>query len=451
MARFSDLSNELVLEILQHVAPCDLDSACTITKSIYLLAAPILVEHRRLNQHLSSINYLGDQDHPLANLLLLILAKPRNAHYVRSLTMECLASGWGDTLTDDDLGSPASVQSQMYQYESKDLQLLRTAVETSDIISADEVDEWLQTIQEGSEDPILALLLLNLPNLNSLEILSIGMPIENLSRIIQRIKNGSASSYLSHLKRVSMNFDEDWETSDTMICFTSFMSLPSLTSYHIEDLSISDDESDLERHLRLHKSNIADLAFTHCRIGEKTLFEVLRSTKNLRSFSYTYLRPAVRFLARQGLDWYWLGVGLLHNTRHSLEKLTLLPHGCVESKGCSLRDFEVLREIDTELALFSNDNESSVQSFPEMLPASIRIIRLRSPRDHFMSESDASGILKRIQEAILSILEVKNVLLPQLTEIQVFPDQDEGCSVFRDTPKLCDAQGILFTLNNCPL
>lgn len=450
MARFSDLSNELVLEILQHVAPCDLVSACTITKSISLLAAPILAEHRRLNQHLSSFNYFFDEDHALAKLLFLILAKPRSAHYVRSLTMQCWASGWGDTVEGFD--SPASVQSRMYQYEPKDLQLLRTAVETSEMISADEVGEWLQTIQEGTENPILALLLLQLPNLSRLEISAVGMPVEHLSRTTQRIKSAPAGTYLSHLKRVSINFDADWEKPDMMRFFTSFMSLPSMTSYHIEGLRIGDEEHNLfERYLRPHESNIADLTFTNCEIGEKTLFEVLGSTKNLRSFGFTSPTTAAHFLPSPVPDWYWLGVGLLYHARHSLEKLTLLPHGSMESEGCSLREFECLREIDTEVALFLNHDESRVQSFPEMLPTSIQIIRLNSPRDPFISEGDASGILERIQEAILGILEVKNVLLPQLTEIQVFMDQEAGSSVFVDTPKVCDAQGVLLSLNICPL
>lgn len=89
-------------------------------------------------------------------------------------------------------GFQASTQSQMYRYESKDLQLLRTAVENFKIIRANEVDEWLQAIQDGTEDPVLALLLVHLPNLEWFKALSIGMPIELTSRTIQRIKHAIA-------------------------------------------------------------------------------------------------------------------------------------------------------------------------------------------------------------------------------------------------------------------
>ena len=57
MTGFSDLSSELILEILRYVAPSDLISACTIAKSISLLAAPILKEHHRLEQQFPSYIY----------------------------------------------------------------------------------------------------------------------------------------------------------------------------------------------------------------------------------------------------------------------------------------------------------------------------------------------------------------------------------------------------------
>lgn len=445
MAGFSDLCKELVLEILRHVAPRDLGSACAVTKSISYLAAPILAEHRRLKQWFSSIDNFGDRDPSLARFLIKILAKPRIAHYVRSLTVDSWGPVW-EAMTDN-ARSPASTKSRC---RSNNLQLVRTALQKTQIIRADEVDEWLQAIQHSTEDhPILALLLLQLPNLEDLEISSIGMPIEYLSRTTQRIKNAPAGTYLSHLKHVSINIDTDWEDPDLMKIFDSFISLPSLASCCIEGLTIGNEERDFEWHLRPHELNIVDLAFIHCNIGEKALFEVLGCTKNLKSFTLTSLRSDSHS-TRQLPDWYWLGVGLLHHAKQSLEKLILLPQGTAYTESCSLREFKVLREIDTKLALFFNDPDSSVRGFPEMLPPSIRIIRLRPltwPFRPSMRGVNVSRTLEQIREAILSTLEVKDVLLPQLSEIHVFTGDDAPNNVFWDIPKACDAQGVLFSFS----
>lgn len=440
MAVFSDLCNELILEILQYVPPIDLVSACTTTKSISYLAAPILEEHRRLQVEYSIIHNFTDMGHPLSKLLIDILTEPRIGQYVRCLSLNSWESWWD---RDHEFASLASDQCRTYRYGIKNLQLLRTAVKTSEIIRADEVDEWLQACQDGTEDPILALLLLNLPYLNSLEVLSFGMPIERLSRTAQRIKNAPAGTYLSHLKHVSINFDAHWEKPDMMRFFMSFVSLPSLASCHIHGLIIGDDERDFEQHPR--ESNIADLSFTHCDIGERTYFEILRSTKYLRSFTGSSLGLPAPF-TQQPLGWYWLGVGLLHHTKHSLEKLILLSHGNMRCQSCSLRDFEVLQEIHTELPLFLDDVDSSVKSFPEMLPASIRTINLMCPAERFLSESAASGNLVRMREAILNILEVKSVLLPRLTAIKVHTGSRTGSSIFVDIFEACDEQGVIFSL-----
>lgn len=123
----------------------------------------------------------------------------------------------------------------------------------------------------------------------------------------------------------------------------------------------------------------------------------------------------------------------------------MLARGDFYTKRCGLREFEVLRETDTELAPFFSNIESTFQNLPELLPASIRIIRLRSQIEPPLSELEASTELVRIRQAILCILKVKDVMLPQLSEVHVFTHSDER-SVFVDTAKACDARGVSLSL-----
>ena len=55
MARIQDLSNELVIGILEHVSPDDIESVSLASKRIYQLAIPRLEEHRMLRKPLSKL------------------------------------------------------------------------------------------------------------------------------------------------------------------------------------------------------------------------------------------------------------------------------------------------------------------------------------------------------------------------------------------------------------
>ena len=410
MAGFSDLSNELVLQILHLVPPRDLVSACLITKGIYLLAEEILKEHRQFTQQFSFLSFVGPDVRPLAKLLVDVLAHPVAGHYVRSLRLDC----WYIWLDEPEL------EFMFLDYKSHDLENSTTAIKNSEIFDTDEENGWLQAIQDGFHDAILALLLLHLPNLDSLEIRPLGGPIEYIPRISQRIQSAPVGTYFSHLKHVSVSFQGDWKRGDAMRCFIFFMKLPSLVSSYTSDLGIGDEE--LEQYLRPHESNVTHLDFSQCRIGTNAFHDVLRSTRNLRSFSYTGWAP---------LDWYGLSIGLLHHARHSLEKLTLHRNGGTSTTLLySLREFEVLQEIDTELSLFYENAESSVESFPGKLPASVQILCLRSPFEPLMFPIEVCEKMAQLREATLNLLSATDVQLPQLNEIHIVTAHDARKEIF---------------------
>ena len=456
MARFSDLPPELVLNILRHVDPRNLVRACILSKSIFLLAAPILKEHRRLTKEFSNAFVDTSCATSLLDCLAEVLAKPQNADYVRDLTVGFKDfDKWEE---DEEISERQNQPSPDFENEPRcnlnNLQVIRTAIENTRHICTDKSDVWLQAVQHNTEDIVFTLLMVHLPNL---ERLGLRFMCGYASRMTQKIRDAPTSKYLCHLKHLTVEFAVDftgyehdiiWERSEYLKLITGFLSLPSLAFCLLSCLQIDDDESDPQRYLRPHESAILEIQFDRCSIGPKTLFEILEGAKCLSSISYTSDSSFPGLVQWKPLDWYWLAVGLWRYARHSLEKVALKPCGSVYAKLCDFREFTLLREIEAEMALLFSDNTSKAQSLPWVLPSSLRILRLR-----FQSTDNAQrwGIVEQIKEVIHVILKVKQVLLPYFTEIQLFND---GClkwpplekTAFLGTYEACKQQGISLSL-----
>ena len=452
MARFSDLPPELVLNILRHVDPRNLVSACILSKSVFLLAASILKEHRRLTKEYSTSLIDTCPDIFQVDLFDTILATPQNADYVRDLTVGLISYRAHDVISshDDTLISKIVVNRSKSDY----IQSIKTAIKNTKQICTNETDVWLQAAEHSPEYTVLALRIVFLPNLERLKLKEDSLTCGYASILTRTIRNAPTSKTLYHLRHLTIRFPRynRWTRSEYVKFVTAFLSLPSLAFCCVKNLRVDDDESDPQRYLHPHESAVHEIQFHGCRIGPKTLFEILEGTKCLSSISYIsneYRPPR----GSKPLDWYWLAVGLSRYARHSLEKVILKPCGSVHASLCDFRQFTLLREIEAEMALLFSDNSLKAQIFPWMLPASLHILRLRfRTTDSAQRESrQRLNLVEQIKDVTHTILKVKQVLLPLLTEIQLFTD----CCVpapflerttFMSTQEACNLQGISLRL-----
>ena len=88
MASLSDLSPEIVLEILNYVEPFDLHSFTYVSKNLYTLAKDRLAEHRKLLRKQPAKLIEKYYYSNVASLTLLIIKHPRFAHYVKHLELQ---------------------------------------------------------------------------------------------------------------------------------------------------------------------------------------------------------------------------------------------------------------------------------------------------------------------------------------------------------------------------
>ena len=469
MTGFSDLANEIVLQIFRFVAPADLDSACHINKSIARLTAPILQEHRMLKRRLSFLElsdnyYFCDHVRHVHDYLIRVLAKPRHGSYVRGLIMDCRAkdinafNGYRKDWHEDERDDNKS--------KVEDKSLVRAALEK--VGSVEEVDKWLRSIKGGPEyDLILTLFLLHLPNLETLKLISTGLELKEFLEMSRRLKDAALGAYLSQLKSLDLEIHQPWATGSEIGFFAIFMPLPSLTSLRIKGLMIWGQNLTPEHRLRPHESNVSDLEFDDCHVSPEVVSNVLESTKSLRSF--TYKNPLYHNEWRRlghGDHWDWLIHLLWKTSSHSLERLTLL--GLDERSrleqpnltgidGAShldlyLRQFKVLREISVDLELSNEPYNPKDQTFSKKFPQSTRIIGFRPSKSSEQLKSKGLHLLRRLGEAVKSILENKDVLLPQLTEIRLFMNRfmiyqrDASTSFVEHVTQTCEAQGISLTV-----
>ena len=374
-----------------------------------------------------------------------VLAKPRNADYVRNLTVG-LEEHWCNEAMSD-----APILGKVLQSKLDSIQIIRTAIQNTKHIWTNETDVWLQAAQHDPDGTVCSLLMVYLPNLERLELTKYTLIYASASRLIETIRDAPTSNYLCHLRHLTIDFAASsygWRRS----IVTAFLSLPSLAFCCVKNLNIDDDEPDSQRCLQPYESAVHEIQFHHCCIGPKTLFKILEGTKCLCSISYTSDFSVSDFDPKP-LDCYWLAVGLWRYARHSLEKVVLKPFGSVNAKLCDFREFTLLREIEAEMALLFSDNSLKAQSFPWMLPASLHILRLR-----FRTTDGAQrwtlqrlSLVEQIKDVIQIILKVKQVLLPLLTEIRLFTDSCAPApfwerTTFWGTREACNLQGISLSL-----
>lgn len=431
MARFQDLSTELVVAILEEVLPEDIEAVSLVSKRTYQLTIPRLEEHRRLRKQYTNFKNLvqnGDMSwHDpgglLANLLCTILSDARIGYYVKTLDLELWqfseTAGWKP---DEVFENQATTSRTRAQQDSKTrMEILEEAVRTTEVIPVEEVDDWLRQIRRGNEDPIVALLFLHAPRLHTLRFVDPYSPSESsyFLRTVQRVtRQGSAvSSYPSHFKNVEIWFAEGWERLDFV---KAFMSLPSLTSLKADSLFIDGRTHEVDSAILPRPSNVVELSFQGL-IPEKAFSELLQGVKNLKAFEYKFTHlwrdedytPPFNCLA--------VMKSLEANASHTLESLKLSALNLETSQMAPIRGFVALREIEIQTKHCLAVEESNIKNLVSVLPVSVEKFALS------WYEVSSVSCTETLIEAMLGLVRASKTQLPNLRMLQV-NSRDQGTS-----------------------
>lgn len=360
MARLSDLPNEIILAIIPLILPNDIESFASTCKKIYNLAAEELERHRALKRKYALYRFCdrsGSSQFFPWQLLDMVLRKPRTAFYVQEMSIKSV-EWWTGNLN---MLQPKDAVSRRRKAISK-------------LVPEDEVPMWLSSIESGSLDPNISLLLLLLPNLSTVrfEYSFVGDQAclhGTLSRIAEMKCPGAP---LSRLRHVQIRNPKDNTGLDLVGLFAA---LPSVRSIHGWGIKAFNFDANSDTDTAPRTSNLEDLVLAECSINPKRLYLFLETFKALRSFAYSD-DPLLRdysYDTTAEFDPFWIRSGLYAFARPSLDSLTILSQDAELKFMGDIRSFEAIRtlRLETQLLLreshYCHDETSLAKALPPNL------------------------------------------------------------------------------------
>ena len=358
MATFSQFPNEMITAIWEYVLePQDVESFALVSKRIYAIGAPFVDEHNKLKKEYSFSDTVVHE-----SLLKKILLWPRVALYVTHLSIGDYQNRWDD----DDL------LSYQTSYSDDDIKFIIEVVRRADSVPRNEIEDWVTAVKDGNEDPIVALLLLLLPNLCTMTLAILPDSFCRLAETFRRISETKNSPFLTRLATINLDFYSTSE-DDFMAWKWINMSakLPSVQSIHVEDIR-SNNIEDMIRYRQCFKpgsSTIKELVLAESKICPQLMIQLFSSFKALKKF--TYSSPDVRF------EPFWMGKALVAFANHSLEslKITAERTGGVGTLG-SFRGCTILQELETDVHLLVEKDR--FHTLVDLLPGSIEKVHLHT-------------------------------------------------------------------------
>ena len=302
-------------------------------------------------------------------------------------------------------------------YGEESMSRLREAVYK--LVPQDEASFWIKAMESGSEDPIISMLLLLLPNISTLKFeyqVQSHQFLQHTLYSIARMKGpGVPLSHLHYVKTPNQGIE-----GFRLLGLLS--ALPSMI-YDVE----TDVHPDTDMVPWTRTSE--EMTLTTSMIKPKHLFEFLEAFRRLRSFTYDSdgRKPpiGIRLVSdpichRRTPDDIRFTFSLFDHcsmlwifTRSSLTSLTLLSHKRKRDYIGNIRSFENIRNLhaESQLLLREVDLLHDETSLTRALPLRIRNLKL-----------ECSGIddEKTIARQITTLARLKTEYLPVMKEVEVF-------------------------------
>lgn len=352
-----DLSNELLIQILDNVKPHDIENFTLSCKLVHQLATERLQEHRVLKHNFARIesNREPFRANQFPELLHQVLIEPPKADYVQQI---CIKS------------------CPPHQYSGVKMKAFKEAVKNSDAIPFEEKERWISQIEAGNEGPILALLLPRLHYLTSIKIsLSLFGSIMDdcIFSAVERVVKDPRSSSLSRLQQVEISGAH--LPKHNLGLLTLFAGLPSVTSLKACNLHV--DDSSWDRNSLIERSsNFRDLTLKGCIFSCSALSDLIKSAKSLRCFTYSCPE---NLRVHNPSSSTWARAALLQYASSLLEELSLSESYRYPNDNrteCSFKSYQNLRVLTIDYAYLMGDMIHTTDKLVTLLPASLEILNL---------------------------------------------------------------------------
>ena len=378
-----DLPNELLIPIINNTYADDLESFARVNKRIFNLSQDALKEHWKLHRDHSeiTIEWYSYDVGKLAHLVVKNFKNPFLAQYVRVLKAEYLESSKtacpdypSDALVDIWRSLCATLKHSITTYA-------------------------IRSIRRGNDGPVLAFLLICLPNLRFLKLnLLLLDSVWLLIQVINHIIAGNGPNTLSKLRTLIV---ADYQHSSNLELFKCLLHIHSLRFVRFTGMN------DGLGHCRQmnpapKSSDITTLHLTNCNIGDRTLESILNCMNQLQTFSIEFLSHS----KKTELEPSRIPHILEMRCNQTLVSLKVLGcHICGPAEDDKhyyigpLKAFAILKELEINIELIFSEHVSHDMDFAAELPPSIETLLLHTDsnnRRFFRSSEVARRFLRSI-------------------------------------------------------
>ena len=452
MARLTDLSTELLLDILHRIPREDLEPTSEASRLLRRVTYPLLVKHReRLEEEYTSCMPPVIEDEALEHealkddlkgwytgLLCTLITEKRIGRFGKELWvisrtwhLDGVAIDWDPDQTFP--GALPGYPKARRQHGNHNLRTFRQisepALRQSILLSQEEKDHWLKGLQIGNQMLAIALLLENLPALNSITInLEHGEHSIEYDQLVICVERAAAESRsrsplespvslpCQNLTTVELKFDQEAWHPITHI--TAFLALPSIAYLKCSGLNMNEGKHKPGAGLVSHPSSIVELSFIDASMDLTALSELAQNAPNLKRFSYVYGEHEDMHERDE-----WLARGPLHmipalgrSVGHFLESLRVFGFKQAARLGPeTFKDFRSLKWLQTDpIVLQDEEGGSELGGVASILPASLQEFRLYWEGKYPLED------MQNVRDHLVNLMQEVNDVLPLLQSISIF-------------------------------
>ena len=455
MARLTDLSTELLLDILHRIPLEDLEPTSEASRLLRRVMYPLLVKHREtLEEEYNTCMppVVGDEalEHEGWNdvkikawytgLLCTVITEKRIRRFVKELVvisrmwhLDGMAMDWDPDQTFP--GPLPGFSKARRQHGNHNLrtfrQILQPALRQSILLSEEEKDHWLKGIHVGNQMLAIALLLENLLASNSITInLYRGEDSIEYDQLLICVERAAAASRsrspqespvslpCQHLTTVELEFDP--EVSHTITHVTTFLALPSITFLRCSGLYMQEDKHQPGAGLLSHPSSIVELNFIDTNMDLTALSELFQSSPKLERLVYIY-GEYEEIHEESGRGPLHMIPALGRSVGACLRMLKVSwDQGAIERRAARLvpeffKDFQTLKQLEIDpIVLQNEEGGSELGGVAVILPASLEEFHLFWNGKYPLEE------VRNIRDYLVILMQEANDVLPLLQKISIF-------------------------------
>lgn len=287
------------------------------------------------------------------------------------------------------------------------MSLFTRTLHASKLVPSDEVEGWVAAMTVGDEEPLLVLLIEQLPRLKTLFFRN--KSDDRGARFfaaIQKLSYTSSPGVLSRLSKVYLG--DELSSNDCKIRWLHiFSTIPSVRE--IEGHNVGSrfyEDSHYDEPLPPTPSNVKTLKLQESRVQPPWLCKFLETFKILESFSYVDCH--VRYPGSWGPEHVFQG--LLDGPASSLKVLHVYGKDFDECIGFSLAGLQVLEELKIERRLLIDSSPSTDASqLTAMLPPSLRTLHFVRSAEYRLTE--LNPIIEYVADAaLIGLPELKTIV-----------------------------------------